>query len=340
VLDTQRRDRFLVLAVLVLIVSLAGALHSIRADEPVPSVDVPWPAVDRNGHIEHRYQVVGRIRLLLFWAGAANVGGARLSLRSDRQARSVSLLIGSDPQRAPRGINEWGYIRESVDDDVTSVFAIRPKTGRESPQEAAAARTRADSMAKFEVLCSTVTAMDAISRTAAVGVSRAATYENVDQVLDAVDGARWDTHRVSRPPDVAPGFLTALDTMLHSSSTAVQAHQRTTWPQSSYVYKDTVYDFIPRRLEHVEQLQTVSGVFRNLLRTDVVLRNRKTGSLDNFSIAYGIDAPLAGVPVFVRYQPNWWFKVELVLDDNQQVPADPEDEAIMQRRIAATCSPH
>jgi len=41
----------------------------------------------------------------------------------------------------------------------------------------------------------------------------------------------------------------------------------------------------------------------------------------------------------VRYQPNWWFKVELVLDDSQRVPPDPEDEAIMQRRIAATCSP-
>jgi len=34
-------------------------------------------------------------------------------------------------------------------------------------------------------------------------------------------------------------------------------------------------------------------------------------------IACGTEGPLAGVPVFVRYQPKWWFKVEGVLDESE-----------------------
>ena len=56
-------------------------------------------------------------------------------------------------------------------------------------------------------------------------------------------------------------------------------------------------------------------------------------------ITYGTEGPLAGVPVSAQYQPNWWFKVELELDDDQEVPADPAGDPDIRRRIATLCSP-
>jgi hypothetical protein len=38
---------------------------------------------------------------------------------------------------------------------------------------------------------------------------------------------------------------------------------------------------------------------------------------EQFTIVCGVDDPLAEIPVFISYQPRWWFKVELVLDEHQ-----------------------
>ena len=91
----------------------------------------------------------------------------------------------------------------------------------------------------------------------------------------------------------------------------------------AYVYKDAVYDLLPRRFERVPQLRLRSGTFRNLIRTDFSIRNRVTGWTTEFRITYGTEGALAGVPVHAQYQPNWWFRVELELDEGGDAPADP-----------------
>ena len=72
---------------------------------------------------------------------------------------------------------------------------------------------------------------------------------------------------------------------------------------------------------------------------DIVARNRSTGSATSFSVIYGTEGALAGIPVAARYQPNWWFKVELELDEDQDVPPDPADDGRLRDCIAALCSP-
>jgi hypothetical protein len=139
---------------------------------------------------------------------------------------------------------------------------------------------------------------------------------------------------------VAPGFLTALDFMMRSSAIAARgAELLLASPRLGYVYKDAVYDLIPRRVERLPQLLTRSGLFRNLLRSEISVRNRATGATSAFSITYGTDGALAGVPIAATYQPNWWFRVELELDDDQDVPADPATDTSVSRRIAALCPP-
>jgi hypothetical protein len=68
------------------------------------------------------------------------------------------------------------------------------------------------------------------------------------------------------------------------------------------------------------------------------ISNRRSGSTTPFSITYGTHGVLAGVPISASYQPNWWFKVELELEEHGDVPPDPAGNASLQQRIAALCA--
>src|SRR3982074_1246009 len=60
-----------------------------------------------------RYTMDGRIRPLLFWFGRDDIGFARVVWREgDLGARGYELLVGTDPAKAPRALNRWGYIAE------------------------------------------------------------------------------------------------------------------------------------------------------------------------------------------------------------------------------------
>jgi len=69
------------------------------------------------------------------------------------------------------------------------------------------------------------------------------------------------------------------------------------------------------------------------------VRNRTTGFTAGFKITYGTAGAFAGIPVAATYQPNWWFKAELELDDDQDVPPDPAADPDVRRRIALVCMP-
>ena len=321
------------------VVGILGMLCSSGAAGPIRPLRSARVQAEEPGNVDHLYRIVGKVRLLFFWISADDVGGARIAWRGGERDRAVSLLIGSEPQRAPREVNEWGYIREDVAGGSATVFGIRTITDADSPGEVATRRTQPGRLAEFGILCSTVTALDAESRTATVYLPRDATYRHIDRVLDVVERhADWKRRHALRPAGVAPGFLSALDLMLRSTAaSAREAETAPNVPRMAYVYRDAVYDLIARRVERVPRLRTRSGLFRNLLRTEISIRNRATGSTSGFVIIYGTEGPLAGVPVYAQYQPKWWFRVELELDETGDVPADPAGEASVRRRIEALC---
>ena len=315
------------------ILILLFPLTSVTA--PGPSAGADYARVEpRNA--DHRYRIRGKVRLLLVWAGADDVGGARVTWRGHETDQSVALLIGSEPERAPGSVNEWGYVREHVAGDSTNVFGIRTVAKADSPQEADAQRAERGRLMELGVLCTNVSPVDARSRTARVHVARDATYRDVDRVLDIVERhPSWNGRHTARPANVAPGFLTALDRMMRVS--VRQSDATPTCPRFSYVYKDAIYDLIPRHIDRVPSLRTRTGTYQSLLRADISVRNRATGSITGFSITYGAGGALAGVPIVAKYQPNWWFKVELELDDAQDVPPDPAGDASINQRIAQLC---
>ena len=325
-------------AVVVLVVAISGL-------QPGPGVSGAdrshsWSTtIERREDIEHAYRITGKVRFLVFWASADDVGGARVSWRGRDRNQSVSLLIGSEPTRAPRQVNEWGYIREAAAGDLTTVFGIRTVTDGDSPAEAASRRTPARGLTELGVLCSRISPLDAQSRTATVFVPDGATYRDVDRVLCTVEQhERWNRRGARRPTDTEPGFLTALDRLIRSTVAAAADAGDPSATRFAYIYRDAIYDLFPRRVDRIRTLKTRSRVFADLLRSEIVIRNRTSGSTTSFVITYGTTGPLAAVPVAVRYQPNWWFKVELELDEEAVVPPDPIGDASINQRIDALCA--
>ncbi len=45
-------------------------------------------------------------------------------------------------------------------------------------------------------------------------------------------------------------------------------------------------------------------------------RNSVANLFSKFSITYGVQDPIEGVPVRIVYRPRWWFQAEMLLDGN------------------------
>ena len=68
----------------------------------------------------------------------------------------------------------------------------------------------------------------------------------------------------------------------------------------------------------MERNATYGGVtYPKLLNADFEVTARGESWTERFTLVCGIDGTLAEVPVFMTYQPRWWFKVELVLDERE-----------------------
>ena len=169
---------------------------------------------------DHRYRIIGKVRLLLFWIGNDNVGGARVTWRADEGGRhAIALLVGTEPTRAPRGINKWGYVSEAVHNENADVFGIRSITDAKSLDEAEVRLAQGSGPALFGAMCSSVTATEALAFTATVRVPADVTYRQLGRVLDSVGSStQWLRHDTARPAGADPGFLTALQSLYAPAS--------------------------------------------------------------------------------------------------------------------------
>ena len=54
-------------------------------------------------------------------------------------------------------------------------------------------------------------------------------------------------------------------------------------------------------------------------------------------MTYGVNGELAGVPVQASYQPHWWLKLELALDESLDVPPNPVDDNAVVEQLRRIC---
>src|SRR5262245_40940199 len=170
------------------IVALIALAFSARATiGQAPPADSPFPSLASIPIVsDHQYRASGAVRpLVLFWISRANVGGARITRRrADDGTIGLEMLTGSDPARAPFGVNRWGYIREIVRGNSAELVAVKTQTEEESLEEAKTNATNQSASRFLVFIRERVTAREATAWHAIADVGREASFHDLDFALD------------------------------------------------------------------------------------------------------------------------------------------------------------
>lgn len=300
--------------------TVATATVASRLDaNPSDPACAPLPIV-----AQHRYRMAAKIRPLLFWIGRDNVGEAQIVWRRGAgDARGFELLIGSDPDRAPRRINRWGYIREDAQGSIACVVGVMKESNEQSVDEAKSQLANEANSGRhvFKAIRSMASREEARAAVTTVRVDRDLTYRDLDEVLGAVttESQSRNLPAVSLPPGTRPGFLTALAELIHadveefrSGRGGSRSHARA---PITYVYNGTFHDLTLRRSSLVREWRLGTSRVPNVAQAEFTWRSRKTGEKSDFEVTYGTTGPFAEIPLHASYQPRWWFHVDVVLDD-------------------------
>ncbi|HZP47348.1 MAG TPA: hypothetical protein VFB07_02355 [Vicinamibacterales bacterium] len=291
---------------------LSTAIASIAAAAG-PAAGLRTPPADSvaPGGAEQRYRILGKLNLALFSVGSNDVGSARISVRSDAHGTTISLLAGSDPDHAPRRLNEWGYVREETRPDGAEIFVLRPADPDDTSPADFVSRS-GDS--RVAARCASVTATDVRSFATVVAGQPTTSFRTFNRLLQQLVDAppKWEAQHLVRPSGVQPGFLTALQLVLRSDARAVP-----------YVYNGKVYELSVRKVRPLGRTIVGSRAFDALTRSDLAVVNRQTGDTTKFAVTYVPAASKACLPVQIFYQPSFWVSVELRQDDAADAPEDP-----------------
>src|SRR5678816_908676 len=110
---------------------LPAAIGLSQQPERTPNTSATFqPALDTRfstatTKVQYNYVMTGRVRLVLFWVRADDVGGGYIRRSygtSDPDVRITQVLFGSDPAKAPRKINHWGAGTEAITAEHSTTF--------------------------------------------------------------------------------------------------------------------------------------------------------------------------------------------------------------------------
>lgn len=263
------------------------------------------PVVHAQQSIErYHYSMTVRVRpLLVFWITRSGVGEATVTRQEEPGSARYSLLIGSDPERAPRHINRWGYIEEQIHGADARLIGLMTQSDEDSIAAAeAGVAQQAAGHHPFRIIEATVAGDRASSRVMSVAAPEDYTFRQLPAVLGLVQHeSAGKTRAIELPPGTRPGFLAALADMMRSAS----------GKPITYVYHGRLYEL--RRSRTRSMADAIAAEF--------VITSLHDHEQTPFSMTYGTAGRLANVPLKVTYQPRWWMQVELTLDDHNGTPA-------------------
>ncbi|HSD27020.1 MAG TPA: hypothetical protein VLL75_06920, partial [Vicinamibacteria bacterium] len=202
------------LALLAAVVVPSDEPESVPPDEAGPAAPAAAPA-DLPVVREARYKMSARIRpLYVFWIRAGNVGAGRILWREGVDGhRGYELLIGSDPRRAPRKINRWGWEREDLGPDGATLFGLMRKTDEDSLDEAKEGlRTEGSGGFVYKAIRSRVAGGRVHAENTLWRVPRDFSYHDLAELQALVRSPPAAPPRVRRaaiPAGTEPGFLFA-----------------------------------------------------------------------------------------------------------------------------------
>jgi hypothetical protein len=271
---------------------------------------------------ERHYTLTARVRPLLFWISRAGVGGARIAWEEEADGvRQIELLIGSDPARAPRKINRWGYIRESFSASGLELLGIMTESEEESVDQARARIDEVGGRHAFKAIRGRVRDQRAEATVIHMLLAEDYTYHDLDRLLLRLPDTGRVTPASALPDNVQPGFLFALKSVLHSNVEQVCARGRMGKETQSclFVFNGALYRLIILKSDFHPSLTVNGRRYDSVIESRLQTRQVTTGSTSSFSIAYGTTGQNREVPIRIVYRPRWWFEAELQLTDEPSV---------------------
>ena len=333
--------RGLLLCVLLAFFAAVASTASLADRQPIVEA-LHWVRSPLRSSVEYDYIMTARVHLIFFWVGKDDVGGGyiRRGVSSqDSHVEFFQVLFGSDPQKAPRAINRWGASTEvawhtnnvslpSREDDVTSsAFFGFMKSSRGksvSEMQSELKKEQEQGQHSFTGILSRVEPSRAFSTVVPL---QSDTDFNLHQ-YDIAQPIMLDRIAVSdRPvrsledPSRCPrsaSFLATVADLLDAALSGQAAPLSRCYVHDAQENTLTLERVTPIHILLVQLHGPNSTVlldtsYTNLLQLDYLSRHKETGKTVSFSILIGTQGNLRGVPVQIRYQPNWWFQVVLNL---------------------------
>jgi hypothetical protein len=274
------------------------------------------------------YYVTAKVRLLLIWVGAEDVGGgyiARGSLEGEPSSKVLKLVIGSDPLKAPRMINHWGAAVEIQEGGQPgSVFFGFMKSSNAASLKEAERETSSKSLFPFEADISYATLTEAHSRLVPLNSNKDFTFRDLDAAQTKIIKTLTENDGRVRALTTArvgclktEGFLSAIQLLVTEAvdgktpSDACYVHNARYYILS--LLKKSAVDRKTVRLNLKNGPKAFERTYTDLLETEFEILNTETEERTRFDLLLGTTGNLRGVPVQIHYQPNWWFQVAMDL---------------------------
>jgi hypothetical protein len=316
---TMRRLRSLdVSLILVAALGFTVAPWAGAAERASPLLTSDPPPVFK----EFRYRMSAAIRPLLFWIGDSDVGGARITWRQAEDGRrGYEFLIGSDPTRAPRKINRWGFVREEQRERGAIQIGLMRKTDEESVEEAQA-QVGFEGEFVLKVIQTEIADRRARAENTVWLVQDDYTFYDLPEVLRLVGQEPQSPPKVNEaamPPGTHPGFLFAVADLVERAVAAANREPRELLERQTtrFNFNAVAYELRLRKSSWEESKRYGDRQYHNLVRIDLESYNPTKDTTERFTLAVGTEGEWKGVPVYVKYQPKWWFKAEGVIDESQ-----------------------
>ena len=313
-----------------------------------------WVRSPIHNAVEYDYVMTARIHLLFFWAGKDDVGGGyirRAVASGDSHEEFFQVLFGSDPEKTPRAINRWGAgtevawhkdpVTPSVpeNDVIASAFFGFMKSSRgqsvgEMQKELKQENERGQHA--FTGILSRVDSASAVSTVVPLESNTDYTLHQYDLAEPVMLERIRDSDRPVRSlADHScarnAGFMATVAELLQASLDGAVTPQSRCYihdaqENSLKLEKIERLSRLPVQVQAADKSTLLNVTYRDLLQLDFVSTHKLTGKQVSFSVIIGATGPLRGVPVQIRYQPNWWFQVVLNLR--------PENRAVTNSTVA------
>jgi hypothetical protein len=263
------------------------------------------------------YVVKGAVRPFpLVWIGRDNVGTGQFIRRLGANGvKAFEVIVGSDPARAPRQINRWGYLGEEVRTDGGSIVGLLKQSDEQSISDVNASMRRQAEQRRFpfRVYAGAIGGGHANLGGSTFVASQDFTRWGFETLLGLVAGTKVPLTRSSLAPGTRTGLLSTVSELLHDS---VEAWRRKVpdpirGKRVAYLFNNTTYQLHVAGTDFRRSADIGGTRYDGVVHANLEGSQPGTDKRMSFEVWYPTTGAYAGLPIRVIVQPRWWFRFEL-----------------------------